>query len=598
MQRNSKRLFGRWRNGGWLLAGWVLCFAGSALGQQRVPVAVASFDHPERVERRWQPTLDYLNQGQSDYHFEVRALPPQELRQAAERGEFDFMIQNSVKAVQFKEKFGASQLLTAAPLWTDSAEKAIGSALVMRAGEAVTEIDELAPLRVVSTSPHAFGGYYAFWRELAEHGLSPESFFQNLNFVGFPQRALLQRVLDGSADVAILPSCLLENAVRDGRVPPGALTVALDQRPQGFPCGVSSALYPYFTVTMLSSADSDVATYLVRRLLELDSTHPAAQSGLYRHWTVPVNDREVYALLKSIGLWPFETDWRYLAGEAMPYALVLALLLVAGYLHHLRVRAMVARRTQELRQEMAQHEQTQRRLTEQERAFYKAQRILLTGEMAAGIAHELNQPLASIRYLAQGCGYRLESGAQPEELKEGLARIGRQTEKAQGIIQRLKSFCARPMATESVALVPLIQETLEMMAPDFRRFDCTPALVLPAHQHPSVPGDGVLIQQVLVNLLRNGLDAMETLTPSQRALELSLQPEQGGWTVSIRDHGSGLSEHALGRLFFPFESSKPDGLGLGMMVCKRIVDEHQGTIRARNANPGLEIKVWLPGEQQ
>ncbi|MBY6186322.1 PhnD/SsuA/transferrin family substrate-binding protein [Marinobacter hydrocarbonoclasticus] len=577
---------------------WALCLASPAVARETVPVAVASFDHPDRVIRRWRPTLEYLNQSQSDYQFVLRAMPPSEMMRAAERGEFDFMIQNSVKAVQFKEKFGASQLLTAAPLWTNSAEKAIGSALVMRSGEAVSHYDELAPLRVVSTSEHAFGGYYAFWRELADRGEQPESFFRNLQFVGFPQRALLQRLLDGSADVAILPSCLIENAVKDGVVPEGALTVALDKRPDGFACGVSSELYPYFTLSMLSTADSQVATYLVRRLLEIAPEHPAAQSGRYQQWTVPVNDREVYALLKSIGLWPFETDWRALAGQAMPYAAALALILLAGYLHHLRVRALVARRTQELRQEMQQHEQTQRRLTEQERAFYKAQRILLTGEMAAGIAHELNQPLASIRYLAQGCGYRLDSGAEPEALKEGLDRINRQTEKAQGIIQRLKSFCARPMATDTVPLIPLIEETLEMMAPDFRRFDCYPQLSLPANSHPKVPGDGVLIQQVLVNLLRNGLDAMEHLSPAQRQLEIGLDAEASGWTVTIRDHGSGLSEAALGRLFFPFESSKPDGLGLGMMVCKRIIDEHQGKIRACNAGPGLEIKVWLPGERQ
>ncbi|MBY5921848.1 PhnD/SsuA/transferrin family substrate-binding protein [Ferrimonas balearica] len=567
------------------------------LASTEVSVAVASFDRPEAVQQRWQPTLDYLNQGQSQYHFVLRAMPPAELEAAMERGQIHFMIQNSVKTVQFKEKFGASQLLTAAPLWTDSADKAIGSAVVMRAGEAISSIEQLASLRVVSTSPHAFGGYLAYLRELADRGFSPTSFFDDLQFVGFPQRQLLQRLLDGTADVAILPSCLMESAEVEGRIPVGALTVALDRRPADFPCGVSSALYPYFTLSMLSPADSETATYLVRRLLELAPDDPAAQRGRYQGWTVPMDDREVYALLKSIGLWPFETDWHYLAGRAMPFAIGLALLLLAGYFHHLRVKALVARRTTELREEMAEHEQTQRRLTEQERAFYKAQRVLLTGEMAAGIAHELNQPLASIRYLAQGCGYRLEKGADSAELKEGLGRIGRQTEKAQGIIQRLKSFCARPMTNESVALDSLIEETLELMATDFRRFDCQPEVTLPRQGGMTVPGDGVLIQQVLVNLIRNGLDAMEALIPSQRQLSIALAPEADGWLVTIRDHGCGLSDEALDRLFFPFESSKPDGLGLGMMICKRIIDEHQGWIQARNAEPGLEIRVWLPGER-
>ncbi|MGL4448903.1 MAG: ATP-binding protein, partial [Shewanella sp.] len=104
--------------------------------------------------------------------------------------------------------------------------------------------------------------------------------------------------------------------------------------------------------------------------------------------------------------------------------------------------------------------------------------------------------------------------------------------------------------------------------------------------------DASLMQQVLVNLLRNALDAMENCTMQRLIIETGIDDQQV--YIHITDSGCGLSDTALERLFFPFETSKPQGLGLGMVICKRIIEEHKGTIEAQHATPGLTIKVTLP----
>ncbi|MCL1060659.1 ATP-binding protein [Shewanella benthica] len=215
--------------------------------------------------------------------------------------------------------------------------------------------------------------------------------------------------------------------------------------------------------------------------------------------------------------------------------------------------------------------------------------------MASGIAHELNQPLAGIRYLAQGCIYRLDE--EQTELKTALSKTIQQVDRAQNTIKRFRQFCQQTSRFESCELHILIQDVLNLMQPDFNRMKISPILTL---QQIKIEADTSLLQQVFVNLLRNSLDAMETVSSPQLSITLSVKNEQA--LIIIQDNGIGLSDSALERLFFPFETTKENGLGLGMVVCKRIIEEHRGLISASNkpkdssgkALKGLAITISLP----
>ncbi|QIZ76971.1 sensor histidine kinase [Ferrimonas lipolytica] len=567
--------------------------------KESIHIGVLAFNDRIEVQQRWQPTLDYLNQKLPSYHFQLEAVQPKQMDALMEQGAIDFMINNAVRTVQYKERYGVSQLLTVRPNSGRTPERAIGSSLIVSSDLQLGSTQQLGQMRVVSASKKGFGGYMAFQREVVDGGDSPEQLFGSLQFVGFPQNSLFDRLRSGEADVAILPSCHLELSVANGVVNPGEFKVALAQPYADFPCAVSSRLYPYFMLSKLNHVDSVVATAVAKQLLELTPESVAAKTGRYNSWTMPVDDSEVYGLLKSIQLWPFAPDWQVLAKRLAPYGLLLLVVLVLGYLHHYRVKLLVARRTTELRDEVLQHNQTQAHLVEQQNAFYKAQRVLLTGEMASGLSHELSQPLASIRYLTQGCQYRMASAQfDKEQLQLGLQRINAQTEKAQGIIQRFRGFCARPSTVNHINMRQQIEEALVLMEADVKRHQCRVQFNNQCADDVMIKGDAVLLQQVLVNLLRNGIDAMDENAAADKVVTVTLSSQACWLVVQVSDRGCGLSEAALERLFMPFETSKAQGLGLGMMICKRIIEQHQGQISAANLYPGLKIEFRLPKEEQ
>lgn len=555
-----------------------------------VRIGIMAFNEPDEVMANWQPTADWLSQ---QLHRPVQLMPltPSQLDEALVKQSIDFLIGNALTTVAFKRNYGTSHLLTLVHNRVRSPEQSIGSAIVARIDSNLSQWDQLKDEKLVSSDPQAFGGFQIFAATMATKGINAYRDIPKLRFIGFPQQKLLQMVLSGEADIAVLPSCVLENALDKGLVPANKLKVVLKQPHPDFACEVSTQLYPGYALTKLGHTDHKLATQVVASLLQITPDTPAAQQGRYQYWSAPVDDSPVFELLKQLEQWPFVTNWQRLLHNALPWGTSLIFVLLLGYIHHLRVKRLVVKRTQALSDEIAHHQHTQKILLEQQQQFYRAQRVLLTGEMASGIAHELKQPLAGIRYLTQGCLYRLDN--TQAELATALNKVISQVDRAQTTIHRLRTFCQQTSDYQSCDLRTVIEETLTLMQPEFQRLKLSPKVNL---QALPVFADASLMQQVLVNLLRNALDAMESIPHKSLVIDTGTTGENV--YIHITDAGCGLSDSALERLFFPFETSKPQGLGLGMVICKRIIEEHKGKIEAHHANPGLTIKVTLPFNSQ
>lgn len=565
------------------------CYAQTA---EPIRVGVLAFAHPDNVEKRWQPTIDTIA---TDLNrpFELIALTPSELDVKVSEGKLDFLITNALTGVSYKKDFGTTSLLTLVPLGNNQPTQAVGSALITRSDRHITSYDDLTSLTAVSTDKQAFGGFQIFAGEMASNDLNPFNDFKQLTFVGFPQQKLLSLVLNGEADIAILPTCVLENALIKGDIPAGSLKVVLTKPAPTFHCQTSSELYPYYSFSKLGKTDHRLATEVIRTLLTIKPTEAAAVIGRYDSWSATVNDSHVFKLLKQLQQWPFVTNWTSIFKSALPWAVAIAIFLLLGYVHHLRVKRLVVLRTGDLQAEIQQHTQTQKALLEQTKQFYKAQRVLLTGEMASGIAHELNQPLAGIRYLTQGCIYRLSD--DQSDLKEAMNKAIQQVDRAQSTIKRFRHFCQQPSVMRQCNVNLVLDETLTLMAPEFARMQLTPKFTA---ESVNLTADSSLLQQVFVNIIRNALDAMASTPAPRLTITLSKQPQQA--SIIFEDNGTGLSDTALERLFFPFETSKENGLGLGMIICKRIIEEHDGEIVATNNRTkndgasGLTLTITLP----
>lgn len=231
----------------------------------------------------------------------------------------------------------------------------------------------------------------------------------------------------------------------------------------------------------------------------------------------------------------------------------------------------------------------------QERLTHVA-RLATMGEMAAGIAHELNQPLAAITNYAQACERLLgRPDADMEEIRGALGQIAAQALRAGEIIRRLRTL-VRKQETERVPtqLNALIVELSSLAGNDAQLHDVK-LVFEPASDLPEVLVDPVQIQQVLLNLVRNAIEALAEVPPAQREIRLhtALTPH-GDLEISVTDTGPGVAPQILDRLFDPFCTTKPTGTGLGLAISRSIVEAHKGTLRYDPGERGARFVVRLP----
>jgi len=221
-------------------------------------------------------------------------------------------------------------------------------------------------------------------------------------------------------------------------------------------------------------------------------------------------------------------------------------------------------------------------------------RLGTMGEMASGLAHELNQPLAALR-LYTSEAVELGTAFASRELQKCLSRIDELSFRAGEIIRRMRAFVGRrPLQREHADVNQLIEEVLALLVNDLRRNRITTDLAM-AEQLPSIYADKIQIQQVLVNLIRNAIESMTQTDDVHRRLVIATDRDGRSIRVRITDHGHGLDSAIAAKLFEPFQSTKPMGLGLGLTICRNLVDAHGGVIGAElRPTPGTTFFFSIP----
>jgi len=246
--------------------------------------------------------------------------------------------------------------------------------------------------------------------------------------------------------------------------------------------------------------------------------------------------------------------------------------------------------------DLTERQETQAKLHELQANLFHVSRLSALGEMASSLAHELNQPLAAINNYLKGCRRLLETSEHPrvETIRDALDKAADQALRAGEIIRRLRDFVARRESDKTILAVPrLIEEASALALVGAReqgvRVRCR---IDPLVEY--VLADGVQIQQVLVNLLRNALEAMHG--SERRELDIGVRHTDYGMAeVTVSDTGCGIPPEILPRLFESFVTTKETGMGVGLSISKAIIEAHGGRLWVE-ANPegGTIFKFTLP----
>lgn len=246
-------------------------------------------------------------------------------------------------------------------------------------------------------------------------------------------------------------------------------------------------------------------------------------------------------------------------------------------------------------QDVTERKQAEDEARRHQASLAQVSRLSTMGELAGQLAHELNQPLCTIVGNAQ-TAQRLLNAPTPSmtEIREALADVVAYGKHAGDVIRRLRSFLRQEPQIVVLNIQRLIEEVADLAEADARQHHARLRFEL-AENLPAVRGDPIQLQQVLLNLVRNGLEAMANTEEPRELIVRACSPKADEVTISVSDSGTGLTEDVAARLFETFFTTKPTGLGLGLPISRSIVEAHGGHLSATpNPDRGTTFSFTLP----
>jgi len=226
-------------------------------------------------------------------------------------------------------------------------------------------------------------------------------------------------------------------------------------------------------------------------------------------------------------------------------------------------------------------------------------RVTTMGEMSSQIAHELAQPLSAIAGLSAACVKMLKGDAcSREELLDSILDVSTQAKRAREIVIRLRNFVRNEKVQQTSLDMNDLVRTVVRLANVEARYHNLPVKLELTEPLPETLGDQVLLEQVVLNLVRNAIDAMQSVDPGKRKLTIrTAVVGRGALEVAVSDTGTGIADDIIGQIFEPFVTTKTDGMGMGLAITQSIVAAHGGKLSVQsNRGPGVTFRFTLPVE--
>lgn len=567
-----------------------------ALQTQAGPVKIAvSLDPPQDNNAAViAPTVEELEKAFAKEGLEVVPLKLPALEKALQAKEFDIFLSTSGLARRMA-KHGARDLVTLVSDRFPDPNKAYGSVFVVRKDSPYQTLADLKNRRLVSNMPGGFYGYQIAMGELQKQGFSPETHFKSTEFVGRDLHHVIDAVLAGKADVGTLSSCFLEDAYAPDSFERQNLR-AIGLKSNG-PCLCSTELYPNWSVSSTPNTPAEISRRATLALLSM----PATTGGL--RWSIATDFNPTDDLFRDLRVGSFEFLRGYFRTEFMRhYGLWLLAGIVAVLfltLFCITLAWLVRRRTEALSQALQTETQLKNEVRETGDKLLAMQKISLIGQLSSMIAHELRQPLMTIQAYVHGCSkFVRDQNINQEELLDILSKINRQVVKADALVERVRAY-AKNKEVRKIAfdLKSTVQKTCRRFQESGRY---NGQLVLSLCKTPvTVAGVSQEIELAVTNILKNASEALESIPAKKRKISIDLSCDDALAYLRISDNGPKLSEHSLRALHVPLNSSKIEGLGLGLSIVSSIIDNHEGKMTiVESPQGGVSVQIVLPLQKE
>ncbi len=564
-----------------------------------VRIGVLAKRGAERCLEKWGPTADYLTGEIPGCSFVIRPLDHDEVYSAARQREVDFILANPSYYVGLERLYGAGRIVTLESLYLGKPCKTYAGVIFCKSDrQDIRGLSDLQGKTFAAVDERSLGGWQMAWRELKQHGIDPYRDFSDLRFAG-THDAVVHAVGDGKVDAGTVRADTLERMALEGKIRLEDFRVigARGDEESCVPFPHSTGIYPEWPLAKLRSTSDALAQKVAVALMRMSPESLAAEAARCAGWVIPQNYQPVHECLEELRIGPYEDYgkvtlgvvvrryWSWLVG-------VMVLLVLAGALsvYVTRLNRRLRRTLSRFRQELAERKRAEEALQKSEQLRAEAEKMTAIGRLAAGVAHEINNPLTGVLTFAH---LLREKENMDQQDKQDLDLVINETTRAAEIVRGLLDFAREgPAAKEPLDLNDVIRQTIRLLG-NQNAFQQIMVVEDLAENLPKVDGDMNQLQQVLLNLSLNACEAM----PDGGTLLISTSAEDAKVLVKVTDTGCGISSEQLDQIFEPFFSTKPvgKGTGLGLSVSYGIVQQHGGALEVESEEGnGTTFTVVLP----
>ena len=565
-----------------------------------------------RVEDIQATVLKHLQASTPGIVIEPRYYKTKDLAEAVRKGEVEFFLGSSGFFVEMRP-YGVRDIGTIVSSSFPDPNQCVADVIFVRNSR--TDLQTIADLEhrtASATDPRNFMTYQIGMGEIAKAGYDPDSFFRRTIFTDSKPQKVVENVLSGKADVGFLRACMLEAMERRNPQWQGKLRVINERtgpRAERLGCRYSTDMYPGWTFAVTSHTPPILTRHVATALLSLDpKSTPSGFEVSFATDYARVND-----LLKTLRIGPYAylREWtlRGFLKVSWPFLMLAAALAFAWILHWLRLETLVRQRTAELEKAWDRERIAEVQARKAADKLDRMHCVSVVGELSSIFAHELGQPLSVMRYLTRSLGVLMKKPDPDRKLvEECVGGLQKQITHAAEILERVRKYAKQGAKRgQNIDLTAVVRDALSELE-ESRRL--THAAVLDASDPVMIQGDPVELRILVRNLLKNADEALCAMPDDERELlllrlsRLGIAPiritvkriaAQERAELSVENSGSVLSSEALSRLTESGRSEKENGLGLGLLICRSIVERHLANLSfeaiAAEAGGGLKVCV-------
>lgn len=515
------------------------------------------------------------------------------LRNAVLGGEIDLFIASS----GFYREFASAGSKDLATLVDDKKknpnESTAATVIVRRGRDDLFRLDDLRGRSIAAGADDFYAGWRMVEDELKRRGLGSASFFSDVHFTGMPLSEVVDRVIRGESEAGVLSACYFENLLETNY--PGINEVrVLQPRSDSLRCLHTTAPYPGLTIATMPSSNPATMRAITRELFSMPP------SGTERAvWSVATDFNRVDELLKGLALGPYRhlREWtvsRFYHEYRFSIAL-LAIVIAGVFIHSLRTEAVVRKRTAQLREAMDEQRRMQLAATEQSARIERLEREGVMQQLSSMLAHELRQPMTAIGFFTKGLISRLRRGEFDRDAYLGvLEKIRTLNQQSNAVIEHVRGYAKAKIDRSELDLSSVVKQTVESLR-KARFSDRKIRFCCDVPESIVLVADRLEIELIVTNLVKNAADACAGVAnPEVRVSLEALTTGVQGAKIVVRDNGPALTDEEVARLGRLFETTKSDGLGLGISIVRRIAESYGGKLCYRPRKPqGLAAEVFL-----